>query len=144
LRRYNICRMSESRIGESGMVPAPGARERLSLGARLGAASGRGFRLLRGKPGRNQKLLSAARAGLAGFAKPVRSALRILFLEVSGVVFLCFSLTVAAAFFHEYHKYTMHEEGWGRVALAGSVGAMFLYFGVTSFWRARRKRSKAR
>lgn len=134
--------MSESRIGESGTVAAPGGRERLSLGARMGAASGRGFRLLRGKPGRNKKLLSAARAGLEGFAKPLQSALRSLFLEVSGVVFLCFSLTVAGAFLHEYHKYTMHQQGWERVALAGLVAAMFLYFGVTSFWRARRKRSR--
>jgi hypothetical protein len=36
----------------------------------------------------------------------------------------------------------MHQVGVHRVILAGAVGTMFLYFGLSSFWRARRKRSR--
>ena len=117
-------------------------RGQFSLGGTLGAGAGTAFRLLRGKPGRNKKLLGGVRAGVSGFAKPLMSVLRVLFLEVSGVMFLFFSLAVAVAFFREYKKYARHEVGWQRLALAGAVAAMFLYFGVSSFWQARRKRSR--
>jgi hypothetical protein len=131
LRRYN-----------NGMGEERSSREQFSPGGMLGAGAGTAFRLLRGKPGRNKKLFGGVQAGVSGFLKPVMAALRVLFLEVSGVMFLFFSLSVAAAFFREYKKYAMHEVGWERLALAGAVGGMFLYFGVSSFWQARRKRSK--
>jgi len=98
--------------------------------------------MLRGKPGRNKKVLGGVRAGMSGFLKPVMAALRVLFLELSGVMFLFFTLAVAIAFLREYKKYVTHQVGWHGVALAGAVGAMFLYFGVSSFWQARRKRSR--
>jgi hypothetical protein len=109
----------------------------------LGAGAGTAYRMLRGRPGRNQKLLRGVRAGVSGFAGPLKNVLRVLFLEISGLFFLFFSLCVLVAFMREYKKYLGHEVGPGRVALAGAVAAMFLYFGVSSFWRARRKRSKA-
>ena len=68
--------------------------------------------------------------------------LRVLFLEVSGFIFLCFTVFIVSAFVREYRKYTMHQVGPERVVLAGAIGAMFLYFGLSSFWRARRKRSR--
>ena len=98
--------------------------------------------MLRGKPGRNKKLFGGVQAGVSGFLKPVMAALRVLFLELSGVMFLFFTLSVTVAFFREYKKYVTHEVGWHHLALAGAVGGMFLYFGVSSFWQARRKRSR--
>ena len=137
---YNI------RMGETGMGETRSSRGQFSLGGTLGAGAGTAYRLfrntLRGRPGRNQKLLRGVRAGVNGFAKPLRNVLRVLFLEVSGFLFLFISLSVVTAFVREYRKYSMHEVGLGRVVLAGVVGSMFLYFGVSSFWRARRKRSK--
>jgi hypothetical protein len=124
------------------MAGEQSSRGQSSLGGTLGAGAGTAFRLLRGKPGRNQKLFGGVRAGVDSFLKPVMAALRVLFLELSGVMFLFFSLSVAVAFLREYKKYAMHEVGWQRLALAGAVGAMFLYFGVSSFWQARRKRSR--
>jgi hypothetical protein len=118
------------------------SRGQFSLGGTLGAGAGTAYRLLRGGPGRNRRLLSTARAGVSGFAKPLTHVLRILFLEVSGFLFLFFSLAVATACWREYHKYQLHEVGAGPVVLAAFVGALFLYFGVSSFWRARRKRSR--
>jgi hypothetical protein len=131
LRRYNM-----------GMGEAQSPRGQFSLGGTLGAGAGTAFRLLRGKPGRNKKLLGGVRAGVSGFTKPLMSVLRVLFLEVSGVIFLFISLAVLGRFVGEYKKYAMHQVGWERVALAGALGALFLYFGVSSFWRARRKRSR--
>jgi hypothetical protein len=124
------------------MGEAQSRRGQFSLGGTLGAGAGTAFRLLRGKPGRNKKLLGGVRAGVSGFAKPLMSVLRVLFLEVSGVIFLFISLAVIGRSCGEYRKYTMHQVGWERVAVAGALGAMFLYFGVSSFWRARRKRSR--
>jgi hypothetical protein len=126
----------------NGMAEEQSSRGQFSLGGTLGAGAGTAFRMLRGKPGRNKKLLGGVQAGVSGFLKPVMAALRVLFLEVSGVMFLFFSLAVTIAFFREYKKYATHEVGWHHLALAGAVSGMFLYFGVSSFWQARRKRSK--
>lgn len=135
LGRYNT-KMSEAEPG----------KERFSLGGTLGAGAGTGFRLLRarlrGKPGRNQRMFNGIRSGVSGFLKPVAHVLRILFLEVSGFIFLCFSVIIVSAFLHEYKKYAMHQVGLERVILAGAIGTMFFYFGVSSFWRARQKRSR--
>ena len=128
------------------MSDAGSGREKLSLGGTLGAGAGTAFRLLRGrlrgKPGRNKQMFGNMRSRVCGFLKPVMHVLRILFLEVSGFIFLCFSLIIVGAFFHEYKKYAMHHSGLERVILAGAIGTMFFYFGVSSFWRARRKRSR--
>jgi type VI protein secretion system component VasK len=97
--------------------------------------------MLKGKPGRNQRIFRGLRSGTAAFLGSVLGAFRVLFLEVSGFIFLCFTVIIVGAFFREYRKYAMHQVGLERVILAGAVGTMFLYFGVSSFWRARRKRS---
>jgi len=113
-----------------------------SLGGALGAGAGRGYRILRGTPGRNKRLLRAVQSGVSGFAGPLRKVLHVLFLEVSGLIFLFISLGVISAFLREYRKYAMHETGVERVIVTAAVGAMFFYFGVSSFWRARRRRSR--
>jgi hypothetical protein len=128
------------------MSDRPAEREKFSMGGTLGAGAGTVFRLvrgrLRGKPGRNQRVFNGLRSGVSGFMKPVMHVLRVLFLEVSGFIFLCFSVIIVSAFFHEYKKYAMHQAGLERVILAGAIGAMFFYFGVSSFWRASQKRSR--
>ncbi len=113
-----------------------------SLGGALGAGAGRGYRILRGTPGRNKRLLRAVQSAVSGFAGPLRKVLHVLFLEVSGLIFLFISLGVISAFLREYRKYAMHETGVERVIVTAAVGAMFFYFGVSSFWRARRRRSR--
>jgi hypothetical protein len=131
MRRYN-----------NGMGEERSSKGQFSLGGTLGAGAGTAFRLLRGKPGRNKKLFGGVQAGVNGFVKPLMSVLRVLFLEVSGVMFLFISLAVSGGIYREYKKYAMHQAGWERLALAGVLGGMFFYFGVSSFWQARRKRSR--
>jgi hypothetical protein len=117
-------------------------RGQFSLGGTLGTGAGTAFRMLRGSPGRNKKLLSGARSGVTGFVKPLMSVLRVLFLELTGVIFLLFSLAIVARFVSECRTYSTQHEGLGKLVMMGAVGSMFLYFGVSSFWRARRKRSR--
>ncbi|HVJ05349.1 MAG TPA: hypothetical protein VM578_06740 [Candidatus Saccharimonadales bacterium] len=113
-----------------------------SLGAILGSGAGTAFRQLRGAPGRNKRIIRGVRSGATAFLGSVMGTLRVLFLEVSGFVFLCFTVIIVSAFLREYKKYAIHQVGLERVVLAGAIGAMFLYFGLSSFWRARRKRTR--
>jgi hypothetical protein len=113
-----------------------------SLGGTLGFGAGTAFRKLRGEPGRNRRIFHGLRSGGTAFLKSVLGTLHVLFLEVSGVIFLTFTLALVGEFVHEYRKYAMHQAGLHRVILAGVVGTMFLYFGLSSFWRANRKRSR--
>jgi hypothetical protein len=125
-----------------GMSDAPSPRRQSSLGAKLGSGAGTAFRNLRGKAGRNQRIVRGFRSGANAFFVSVTGTLRQLFLEVSGLIFLCFSAIIVSVFVREYRKYATHQVGPERVVLAGAIGAMFLYFGLSSFWRTRRKRSR--
>jgi len=71
----------------------------------------------------------------------VGRVLHVLWLEVTGFVFLGIALICAAAGFHEYSKYQAGQIGIGKTALAAAVTVMFTWFGISSFWRVRRKRS---
>ena len=128
-------------MGET--IRSQSGKGEFSLGGALGAKAGTAYRILRGTPGRNKRLLSGVQAAVRGFAGPLRNVLHVLFLEVSGLVFLFISVGVIATFLREYRKYATHEVGAERVIVTAAVGAMFLYFAVSSFWRARRRRSKS-
>lgn len=108
----------------------------------MGFGAGTAFRKLRGEPGRNRRIFGGLRSGAAVFFKSVMATLHVLFLEVSGLIFLFFSLALVGEFYREYKRYALHHVEVHRVILAGAVAAMFLYFGLSSFWRARRKRSR--
>ncbi len=129
-RRYNE-RMSDLRPPQSP----------LTWSQLLGTGAGKLFRRAKGTPERNQRWFHGLRAGTGAFWQTVSHTLHLLFLEVSGVVFLTFTVVVAGAFLREWHKYTMHQSGVERVVVAGALSAMFFYFGLSSFWRASRKRS---
>jgi hypothetical protein len=124
------------------MSDARSSRRQSSLGTILGSGAGTAFRQLRGEPGRNKRIFRGVQSGATAFLGSVLGTLRVLFLEVSGFVFLCFTVIIVSAFIREYRKYAMHQVGLDRLVLAGAIGTMFLYFGVSSFWRARRKRSR--
>jgi hypothetical protein len=124
------------------MSDAPPSGKFSNVGSTLGAGAGTAFRLLKGKPGRNKRWFRGFQSGAAAFAKTMAGTLRVLFLEVSGFIFICFTAMIVSAFFREYRKYAMHQVGMERVILAAAISAMFFYFGLSSFWRARRKRSK--
>ena len=82
------------------------------------------------------------RAGLAqgvgGFLRPFRRVGGILWLEVTGVFFLLPVLAFAPTIWRTHLSYAHgpdHRTFWVSVL----VVTVFLYLGVSSFWRARRK-----
>ncbi len=63
-----------------------------------------------------------------------------LWLEVTGFVFLCLAGIGAMAFVREYMKYQAGKATAGRVALAVGFTLLFGWFGMSSFWRVRKKK----
>lgn len=69
----------------------------------------------------------------------VRRVLHVLWLEVAGVFFLVLAAVGGAAAVREYHRYLNRTTGVGKVLLAAAFALAFLYFGVSSFVRSRKR-----
>lgn len=78
---------------------------------------------------------SAARITFQHFGR----VLHLLWLEITGVFFLFFALVGALACWREFQKWQAGKIGPGKTALAFCFAALFLWFGVSSFYRTRRK-----
>jgi hypothetical protein len=65
--------------------------------------------------------------------------LHVLWLEIAGLLFLVLAVVGGGAAVREYHRYARGTAGFGKVALAAAFALAFLYFGVSSFTRSRRK-----
>jgi len=75
---------------------------------------------------------------VGGFFRPFRRVGGILWLEVTGVFFLLPALVFAPALWRDiaaYRHTTDHRSLW----VTGAIVVLFLYLGVTSFWRAHRR-----
>jgi len=83
------------------------------------------------------------RAVLAGIRETARSLGRVLhqlWLEVTGFTFLAMAGVGAMAGIREYGKYQSgHATGPGRLVLAVCFTVSFAWFGLSSFWRVKRK-----
>jgi len=83
------------------------------------------------------------RALLAGLRETAHSCGRVLhqlWLEVTGFTFLAMAAVGAMAGVREYGKYQSgHANGPGRLLLAICFTISFAWFGLTSFWRVKRK-----
>jgi hypothetical protein len=83
------------------------------------------------------------RALLAGIRATARSFGRVLhqlWLEVTGFTFLALAAVGAIAGVREYGKYQSgHATGPGRLVLAVCFTVSFTWFGLSSFWRVKRK-----
>jgi|SRR5580700_913421 hypothetical protein len=66
-------------------------------------------------------------------------ALGQLWLEVTGFVFLVLAATGLLAFFREYARFHTGHATSGRVLLAAGFTILFAWFGVTSFWRIKKR-----
>jgi len=76
--------------------------------------------------------------GVAGFLRPFRRVGGILWLEVTGVFFLLFVVVFAPVAWRTRHSYAQgpdHRTFWA----AAAIMVIFLYLGITSFWKARKK-----
>lgn len=104
------------------------------------AASGVGtaVRVLR-DPAQSGRIAGAVLKSGFGFFQTLIKVLRILFLQVTGFVFLCFAIIISSGAFREYRKYSAGEVPAYKAYLAVCVAVMFLYFGLSSFYRAAKK-----
>ncbi len=90
--------------------------------------------------GRN-RYLAAVGHGLQTAAASCGRILGVLWLEVTGFVFLSLAGIGGLAFAHEYAKLQAGKAGAGRMILAVCFTLTFAWFGVSSFWRAHRTNS---
>jgi len=79
-------------------------------------------------------------AGLRETARSFGRVLHQLWLEVTGFTFLAIAGIGALAGMREYGKYQSgHAAGPGRLVLAVCFTVSFIWFGVSSFWRVKKR-----
>jgi hypothetical protein len=82
----------------------------------------------------------AVLAGIRASARSIGRVLHQLWLEVAGFTFLAMAAVGAMAGLREYGKYQAgHAAGPGRLLLAICFTASFTWFGLSSFWRIKRR-----
>ena len=90
------------------------------------------------KTGQNRWVRALYRGGSATVAS-VGHVFHALWLEVTGFLFIVLGVIGVGATAREYHRYVAGTTTRGKVILAAVFALVFLYFGVNSFWRSRRK-----
>ena len=80
-------------------------------------------------------LWGAARTTVRSFTRVIHQ----LWLEVTGLIFIMMALAGLIKTVPEYVKYHSGHSSLGRVIVATCFTLTFSWFGMTSFWRARRK-----
>ena len=88
--------------------------------------------------GRSRTLSALWRAGMVT-ARSAGKVLHQLWLEVTGFVFLVIAAIGGIALVREVHRYQSGEAVLGRIILAIIFTLLFAWFGLSSFWSARRK-----
>jgi hypothetical protein len=76
--------------------------------------------------------------GVGGFLRPFRRVGGILWLEVTGVFFLLPAVVFAPSLWREIAAYR-HTGDHRSLWVTGAIVVVFLYLGVSSFWRAHRR-----
>lgn len=90
------------------------------------------------RAGRN-RTLKAIKSAVQTTVRSFAHTLHQLWLEVTGTLFLAIAAFGAFALVREYVKYEAGHATVGRVAVATCFTLVFAWFGLTSFWRVRRK-----
>jgi len=91
--------------------------------------------------GRNRTLGALWRAGKLT-AVSLGKVLHQLWLEVTGFVFLVIAGIGGFALVRELHRYQAGEAVLSRIVVAVVFTLSFTWFGVSSFWRVRRKNQR--
>lgn len=88
---------------------------------------------------KRSRTVRAATQAAAATGRAFGRVLHQLWLEVTGVVFLIMALSFAGAAAKEYGKYHSGQAGPGRVAVAVCFTVTFAWFGVSSFWKVKKR-----
>jgi hypothetical protein len=92
-----------------------------------------------GQQAGRSRTFSAVMSGVRTTGRSFGRAAHQLWLEVTGVIFLILALSFAGASVKEYEKYHAGAAVGSRLAAAICFTITFAWFGLSSFWRARRK-----
>ena len=87
-----------------------------------------------GRKLRESRVLNAAASATATTAKATGKVVHSLWLQVTGLVFAFFALVGGGAAWREYQAARMD-----RFWLAAAFTALFIWFSITSFWKARKQ-----
>jgi hypothetical protein len=109
---------------------------KVSTARKLGVAA----RVAKQQAGRSRTVRAAGKAA-STMAKAFGRVLHQLWLEVTGVIFLLMSLSFAGGAVKEFAKYHAGQASVGRFVIASCFTLAFAWFGLSSFWRVRKKRS---
>lgn len=100
---------------------------------------GRAFLRVAGRKTGGNRWIRAFYRGSRVTLSSVGRVLHVLWLEITGLLFLTLALVGAGAAIREYHRYAAGTTGVGKTLLAAAFALAFLYFGVSSFTRSRHK-----
>jgi hypothetical protein len=107
----------------------------------FGRQSRAALRVAGRKTGENRWVRAFYSAGRVT-ASSVSRVMHVLWLEVTGFLFLVLAVIGGGATVREYHRYLAGTTTRGRIAVAAVFALLFLYFGVHSFWLSRKKGKK--
>jgi hypothetical protein len=119
-----------------------GVRQATSRGKGKSVSSqhfGRALLRVAGRKTGENRWIRAFYRGTSVTLASVRGVLHVLWLEVAGSLFLVLAVVGGGAAVREYHRYAHGTAGFGKVLLAAAFALAFLYFGVSSFTRSRRR-----
>ena len=85
------------------------------------------------------RLAKGVVAGGTAFAKATARAANALFLEVMGLIFVVMGVGFAGRAIALYFQQGKSQNPQRDLTILTVLGIMFIYFGITSFWKARRK-----
>ncbi len=114
------------------------AVSKVSTARKLGVAARVAGKMAGQRVGRS-RTLRAATGAVRSTARSFGRAANQLWLEVTGTVFLAMAAFGGAAGVREYVKYSAGQTTAGRVVIAICFTLAFAWFGLSSFWKARRK-----
>jgi hypothetical protein len=109
------------------LAPSPAERAQTVVDARVAA------------PATNVK--RALSVGVSGLLRPIRRVGSILWLEITGAFFLLPALVFAPTLWRARMSW-LHGPDHRSFWAAAVVVPLFLYLGVSSFWRARRRSAR--
>jgi hypothetical protein len=98
---------------------------------------GRAFLRVAGRKSGENRWVRAIYKGASVTLRNTVRVLHVLWLEVTGMFFLALAFVGAAAAIREYHRHLAGSAS--KMLLAAGFAVLFAYFGVSSFWRSRRR-----
>ena len=110
----------------------------ISTARKIGLVARVATRVATRRAGQSRRLSALGRAGRVTFSHFSR-VLSLLWLQVTGFFFLALALLGGGALAEEYPKYQAGKVSGARLLLALCFMLLFAYFGVSSFWRVRKK-----